>query len=453
MVMDLDQRALGSGPKQVGPTGPVRSDRRVRAWDLAVTPGLLAFVSSARIRERPHRAYRLLRMAGSVHRSPFGFWAVSGHAECDAVLRDPAFGVDEAKADFGLLRIGPLQRLLGRSDAYQAGPFLEISNDLLLFRDPPDHTRLRRLVSRAFTPGRMAQLEGRIAEITEELLDGRRHGGPFDLAEAIAYPLPARVICELVGLPSKDAEVIARYGKELAMGLDPIPTREQFVRADRAVVALRAHLAGPIAERHGRPTDDLLSTLVTVADDGDALTADELVATVLLILVAGHETTANLLTAATVLLDGQPALRRGLAEDPAMAAPLVEELLRLEPPVQLTQRFALEPVVLGGHRIPAGSLLTLLLAAANRDPSVFADPDDLRLDRDTNPHLAFGAGAHFCLGAALARLEARIALVALARALPDLRVLRPLPRRRASLTVRGFPSLPVDPGPRLRQPA
>lgn len=453
MVPHSDQQASADVHTTVGPWRSPHPGRRPRAWDLAVTPGLLAFVGSARIREQPHRAYRLLRKAGPVHRSPFGFWVATGHAECDAVLRHPAFAVEEAKADLNLLRIGPLQRLLGRTDAYRPGPFLEISPDLMLFRDPPDHTRLRRLVNRAFTPARVSRLKGRIAEITEELLAGRAEHGPFDLAEALAYPLPARVICELMGLPPDDAEVIARHGKDLAVGLDPIPTRDQLTQADAAVVALRQYLAGPIQERRRRPTDDLLSALVAQSEDGDALSADELVATVVLILVAGHETTANLLTGATVLLDGEPALRRRLAEDPELAAPLVEELLRLEPPVQLTQRFAVEAVVLGGHTIPAGSLITLLLAAANRDPAVFTEPDRIRLDRGANPHLAFGAGAHFCLGAALARLEARIALVALARAMPDLRVIRPLPRRRSSLTIRGLPTLPVDPGPRSRSGA
>jgi cytochrome P450 len=246
------------------------------------------------------------------------------------------------------------------------------------------------------------------------------------------------VICELVGLPPTDHELIATHGRDLAVGLDPLPSADELVRADRAVVALREHLAEPIRSRRERPRDDLLSDLVAVADDGDRLTADELIATLVLILIAGHETTANLIGNALVALDDEPAARTALAHDPTVVESGVEELLRLDPPVQITQRFPGRDVELGGHTIRAGSFVILGLAAANRDPAVFADPDRIDLTRSPNPHLAFGAGAHHCVGAALARLEARIALPALLRAVPDARVVRPLPRRRSNLTIRGF---------------
>lgn len=409
-----------------------------RAAAAAITPAVVAFVASARARERPHRAYEALRRIDPVHRSPFGFFVVTGHAEVGAVLRDPGFGVDENAHEVKHLHIGPVSRLLGRSDQSEKGPFLDLAHDFMLFRDPPEHTRLRRLVSRAFTPRRMAVLGEAIEGLTAELLAPLAGSRRFDVMDAFAYPLPARVICELVGLPPSDHELIAVHGRDLAVGLDPLPTAEELVRADRAVVALREHLAEPIRARREEPRDDLLSDLVAVAEDGDRLTADELVATVVLLLIAGHETTANLIGNGLVALDDDPAAREALAHDPAVVETGVEELLRLDPPVQITQRFPGTDTELGGHAVRAGSFVILGLAAANRDPAVFAEPHRLDLTRTPNPHLAFGAGAHHCVGAALARIEARIALPALLRAVPDARVVRPLPRRRSSLTIRGF---------------
>lgn len=423
---------------------PTEGTLATRTRAVAATPALVAFVGSARVREEPHRAYAALRSLGPVHQSPFGFAVVTGHAEVTAALRHPDLATSEVHADMDLLRIGPLRRLLGRSDQHERGPFLTTASDLMLFRDPPSHTRLRRLVSRAFTPRTVARLEPAVAEVCDELLAPLRHRRRVDLMDAFAYPLPARVICALVGLPADDHELIARHGRHLAVAFDPLPSADELRRADDAVVALRAHLEGPIAERRERPCDDLLSDLVGVAEDGDALTADELVATLVLILIAGHETTANLIGNAVVALDDEPAARERLAHDPDVADTAVEELLRLDPPVQITQRFPTVPVELGGVELPAGSFVILGLAAANRDPAVFAAPDTVDLARDPNPHLAFGAGAHFCLGAALARLEGRIALPALYRAVPDLRVVRPVPRRRSSLTIRGFRHLPVE---------
>lgn len=417
-----------------------------RAAALAVTPAVVAFVASARARERPHRAYAALRRVDPVHRSPFGFWIVTGHAEASAVLRDPGFGVDEKAHDVKHLHIGPVSRLLGRSDQSERGPFLTLASDLMLFTDPPEHTRLRRLVSRAFTPRRVALLAEAIEGLTEELLAplaGRRR---FDAMDAFAYPLPARVICELVGLPPSDHELVATHGRDLAVGLDPLPTVDELVRADRAVVALREHLEEPIRVRRETPRDDLLSDLVAVAEDGDRLTADELVATVVLLLIAGHETTANLIGNALVALDDDPVARRRLAEDPSVVETGVEEMLRLDPPVQITQRFPGEDVELGGHAVPAGSFVIVGLGAANHDPAVFADPHRIDLTRSPNPHLSFGGGAHHCVGAALARIEARIALPALLRATADARLVRPLPRRRSSLTIRGFRHLWMERG-------
>ncbi|HYI60199.1 MAG TPA: cytochrome P450 [Acidimicrobiales bacterium] len=424
---------------------PTQRAARLRA--ALVTPGLMAFLGSSRIRDHPHRAYRLLQRRDPIHRSPFGFWVLSRHAEVSAALRHPGLGVDPGAIDPALLRIGPLRRLLDRPAPSTVGPgaFLDMSEGLLLFRDPPDHTRLRGLVSRAFTPRQMARLEGRIAELTADLLAPLRHRrGRFDLMAELAYPLPARVICELIGLPPEDHELIATHGQDLAVGLDPLPSGDELRRADRAVAALRHHLAEPIRSRRAAPRDDLLSALVQAEADGDRLDHDELVATVVLLLIAGHETTANLIGNAVALLDRHPDQRQALRDRPELAETAVDELLRYEPPVQMTQRNALVDVELAGRTIPAGSIVILLTGAANRDPDVFPDPRRLDLARTPNPHLAFGGGAHFCLGAALARMEGRIALPALYRALPGLRVAGRRPTHRSSFVIRGYGALPVE---------
>ena len=423
---------------------PVVRRRGSRVVSAAVTPGLMAFLGSVRLRDRPHRLLRWFRQVDPTHRSPFGFWVLTRHADVERALHDPRLGTDEANLDLDLLRIGPLRRFLGSPSADPTGPFLDLSSDLMLFRDPPDHTRLRRLVSRAFTPRRVAAMEDHITAVAEDLIGPLRGRRRFDLMEELAYPFPARVICELLGLPVDDHELIAEHGRRLAVGLDPMPSAEQWRAADEAVIALRRHLTPVFEDRRLRPRDDLLSDLVTAADGGGRLTEDELLATVVLLLIAGHETTANLIGNSMVVLDAHPVererLRRGTV-DPSTA---VEELLRYDPPVQMTQRIAREPLELAGESVPAGTMIILPVVAANRDPEVFVDPDRLDLGRSSNPHLTFGGGPHYCLGAALARMEGRIVLPMLLRTLSDLRVARPIPRHRPSFTIRGYAELPVE---------
>ena len=412
----------------------------------ALTPAVLGFVGSGRVRERPYGLYRVLRAADPVHRSPLGFWVVSTHADVSALLRHPDVGCDAARVDSTLLRLGPLRRVMGTTAGDpSSGPFVDMIEQFLLFRDPPDHARLRSLVSRAFTPRRIAGLEHRVAALTDAMIAPLRGRSDFDLMGELAYPLPARVICELIGLPEEDHALIARHGPALAVGLDPSPlvAPAAMAAADVAVEELTEHLRGHVRSRRARPRDDLLSDLVRAEQDGDRLSEQELIATLVLLLVAGHETTANLIGNAVRALDRHPAQRDRLAHDPALAATAVEELLRLDPPVQLTQRITLAPIEVGGRVIPPGSIVVLLLAAANRDPAAFADPHHVDLAREANPHVSFGAGAHFCLGAALARLEGRIVLPALFRARPGLRPVRPLPRHRDSLAIRGHQRLLV----------
>ena len=410
----------------------------------AVTPAVVGFVASARIRRRPYLPYAALRRLDPVHRSPLGIYVVSSHAEVDAALRHPHMGNDEAKADLSLLRIAGLTKLLDRKPpGGERGPFLTMLPELMLFRDPPDHTRLRRLVNRAFTPKRVEALNGQIERITADLIEPLRGKAEFDLMDTFAYPLPARVICELVGLPAEDAGLIIEHSRGLATGLDPSPMRTTaaLLAADVAVGALGDQLRKHIADRRLVPRDDLLSGLVHAEEAGDRLSEEELVATVILLLIAGHETTANLVGNGIDALLRDPGEARRVREDESVARAAVEELLRFDSPVQITQRIALEAVELGGRVIPKGAVLILLIGAANHDPAVFAEPRRLDVSRSPNPHLSFSAGAHFCVGAALARLEAQIAVPALLRSFPGLHRTRPAQHHRPSFTIRSYEHL------------
>lgn len=266
----------------------------------------------------------------------------------------------------------------------------------MLLRDPPDHTRLRSLVNKAFTPRAVASLEERIAKITHQRLDQVTHRGAMELMSEFAYPIPALVICELMGVPSSDHELI------------------------------------------------ILSGLITAEQDGDRLGHDELVAMALLLLIAGHETTANLIGNGLLALLSNPGQWRRFGEDDTLDRSTVEELLRFDGPIQMVERIALADVDVGMAHIPKGRIAVLCIAAANRDPAVFAQPDVLDIGRDPNPHLGFGGGAHFCLGALLARLEARIALRALAERLPGLSIATRTPKWRPSFTIRGLRELPLS---------
>jgi cytochrome P450 len=289
-------------------------------------------------------------------------------------------------------------------------------------------------------------LAGRVEEIVDELLEPGLARGGMELMGDLAYPLPARVICELLGIPAGDHELFVRHAPALATRLDPSPMRssEGMRRADVATAELRAYLDQLLEVRRREPRDDLLSALINAEDNGATLDHGELIATVILLVLAGHETTANVIGNAMLRMVGD---RRQIDEvaacDDAAMKQAVEELLRLDGPVQMAERITLEPVDVGGRQLPPGHIVILLLASANRDPDVFSDPHHMRLDRAPNPHVAFGSGAHFCIGAPLARLELRIAMRALARRLPRTLRLGGSPRYRPSFTVRGLEALPL----------
>lgn len=423
----------------------------IRRW--TATAGVVGFAALPQLRSRPHRAYRLLRALDPIHESPIGIWVLSGHREVADALRHPDLGSDETKADPSAIRLGPVKHLLsappaisqgGGSEAHKpADPVRQMLRQLMLFRDPPDHTRLRSLVNKAFTTKASVALEARIAELAHARLDQIEPRREMDFLAEIAYPVPAIAICELIGVPSSDHDVIISSAPAIAARLDPSPMRNPAAIAAAASAAetLTGYLSELIAERKARPKSDLLSAMIAAEHEGGRLDHDELVGMAVLLLLAGHETTANLLGNGLLALLSHPTRWAQFRTDPSIDRTAVEELLRFAGPIQVTERTTLDVVDIGGVLIPRGRIVVLCLAAANRDPAVFDSPDVLDLERDPNPHLSFGSGPHFCLGAGLARLEARTILRAVADRLPNLELGGGRPRWRPSFTIRGLREL------------
>lgn len=410
-----------------------------------VTPGLLAFLLSPRLRANPYPSYRLLRAVDPVHRSPFGVWVVSRHADVVGLMRHPHIASDETKVDPASFTLGPLAKAFERRGGMRSeGAFAEAFRRLKVLRDPPDHPRLRAVAVKAFTPQRAEAMAPRIAELVDEVIDRRLPHGRMEVMRELGYPLPARIIAEMLGIPEDDIEPFTAHAPALAGALDPSPMRtDESVRAaDRAIVELTAYLTDLIGRRRRAPGPDLVSALATTEVDGACLPVDDVVSIVILLVVAGHETTANVVGNGLLALLRHPDQLRRWREDATLDRTAVEELLRFDGPVQASQRITLETVEIGGATVPARRMLILCAGAANRDPEAFTNADRLDLGRTVNPHLAFGAGPHFCIGAGLARLEARIMLTTLIRRLPGLR-LDGRPVRRPSFTIRGLEALPI----------
>ena len=384
----------------------------------------------------PYPVYHRLRTEDPVHRHPFGFYVLTRYDDVAAFLRDARFG----KSGYQAL-------IESRFGAGPDGPWLALS---MLFRDPPDHTRLRALVSKAFTPRVVETLRGHVQSIVDRLLGPVAGAAGMDVIEDLAYPLPVTVISELLGVPAGDADTVRGWSRDVARALDAIalPVGPDVIERGRhATGEMAGYFRGLVAERRRRPGPDLLSGLVEAEEAGDRLTEQELLATCVLLYVAGHETTVNLIGNGLLALLRHPGECRRLQEDPGLLSNAIEELLRYDGPVQRTGRMAACDVEIGGVPIPAGSLVLGLLGAANRDPAQFRDPDRLDLGRAEPRHLAFGSGIHYCLGASLARLEAQVAVGTLLRRFPAVSLAVDYPIWRPSSTLRGLEALPVVLGP------
>lgn len=377
----------------------------------------------------PYPWLRELRETAPVHKLGFAdYWVLTRFDDCRAVLRDPRMGQPEPGDNPPELVPGAARNRGG--------------DRTLLFLNPPDHTRLRSLVSRAFTPRRVQGLRASIEAMTDELLDGLAAAGSGDLIDALAFPLPANVISELVGVPRRDRDWLRPLFADLASTLEPGPLEDpERVEASRERV--RAYLFDLIDVRRADPGDDLLSGLIAASDGEDRLTRQEMMLTVSLIYAAGFETTSNLIANMVLTLLRHPDQLARLRADRSLVPTAVEEVLRYEPPVQVDGRYAFEDVEVGGQTIPAGHAVMILLGAANRDPAAVADPERFDVGRATVPMLSFSSGIHHCLGASLARLEGQVVLERLLDRFPSWELLEQDPPFKPRLTLRGPERLPV----------
>jgi cytochrome P450 len=385
-------------------------------------------------RADPYPRYARLREISPVVRAEDGALVVTGYGDCATVVRDAR--LQHLPTD--------MLAFIGFPD-WREHPALHQLFTSMLTINPPDHTRLRRLVSSAFTPRRVEALRPAIERMVQDLLDAMAGaGGDVDFVAAFAYPLPVNVIGELLGVPPEQRDGLRPLVRDWTQVLEVI-TPEVLATADPAATAIRDQLAELVDQRRRHPGDDLLSALVQAQAADDRLTDEEILSNAALLFAAGFETTTNLLTNGIVALLGAPEQFRLLGSRPDLAQPAVEELLRFDSPVQLSSRVVTAPIELGGIGIEEGERVVAYLGAGNHDPARFADPDRLRLDRADNAPLSFGGGIHYCLGAPLARLEAQIALPAVARRFPSL-TLTGQAQRRDSLSLKGYTSLQVSVG-------
>jgi cytochrome P450 len=315
-----------------------------------------------------------------------------------------------------------------------------------LFRDPPDHTRLRGLVSKAFTPRVVESLRAGTQRVVDELLDAAIEAGQVDLLEAFAYPLPVRVICDLLGVPTADEDRFRGWSHALARGLDPdfLLTEEVIDARGEAVMQFSQYFFELLADRKRNPGEDLLSRLVEAEEAGATLSEAELLSTCILLLVAGHETTVNLIAGGTLALLQHPDQLERFRSDPEVTRSGVEEMLRYVSPVQLTGRALTEDCEFGGVEFAAGDFAMLLLASGNHDPDQFDDPERFDVTRTPNNHLGFGFGIHHCLGAPLARMETQVALASLVRRAPVLTLAVDDVVYKSNVVLRGMEALPVS---------
>lgn len=380
----------------------------------------------------PYPAYHRLRELDPVHQTPLGLWVLTRYDDVLMALRDARFG----REGFAPL----LEAVYGSPGDTSTLP------RSMLFQDPPDHTRLRGLVNKAFTPRVIEGMRSHIQGIVDRLLDRVEDKGSMDLIEDLAYPLPVTVICEMLGVPVEDHPAIRQWSADVARSLDAIglATNNEVIERGRAGRrALAEYFRRLVPERRRQPRHDLLSALIAAEEQGDKLSEGELISTCILLFIAGHETTVNLIGNGMLALLRHPDQLRLLREDPALIPSAIEELLRYDSPVQRTARVSSERVEVGGRTIDKGAMVVAAVGAANRDPAHFSDPDRLDVTRRDNRHLSFGFGIHFCLGAPLARVEGQVAIGTLLRRRPRIELATATPEWRESSTLRGLKALPL----------
>ena len=365
-------------------------------------------------RANPYPYYAMLRSVAPIfYWSEWGIWFLTRHDDCTALARDNRFG----------------NRPTG---------------DSILFQNPPDHTRMRGLMQRAFTPRMVEKQRAHIQFITDQLLDGVQDAGGMDVVTDLAYPLPVTVIAAMLGVPAADHAKFHSWSVALVNSLDLKRDAQVDARAAQATAAFEEYFAHLIAKRRADPQDDLLSALIAAEAAGEKLTTSELFFNSRLLLIAGYETTVGLISNGVYALLQHPEQLHKLQTEPQHIASAVEELLRFDAPIQMVGRAALQDVEYKGHHFKDGDSIGLMTGAANRDPCRFAEPDRLDILRTPNPHMAFGSGIHYCLGAPLARLEGQIAIQTLFKRMPQLALAIDKPLYRDNYVFRGLQSLPVS---------
>lgn len=399
-------------------------------------PIIVPDLASPQFKADPHPLYARLRADAPVHPITLpgkqSAWLVTRYADVLDVLKDERFAKDRANA------LDPQGRA---RQPWVPGLLKPLARNMLDL-DAPDHTRLRALVQKAFTPRLIEQLRDRVQAIADELLDAVPPSGRFDLIHDYALPLPVTVISDLLGVPTDSRRQFHHWSRRIVA----ISAQRDMLVALPAIWSFMRFVRRLFALRRVEPQDDLISALIQVRDAGDSLSEDELLAMVFLLLVAGHETSVNLIGSGTLVLLQHPEQLALLRQTPALSRSAIEELLRYTSPVEIaTERFAREPITIAGTAIPRGDQVLAVLGSANRDEQQFIQPQALDLAREPNRHLALGQGAHYCLGAPLARLEGQIAIDTLLRRAPDLRLAVPAEALhwRRGLVLRGLERLPV----------
>ncbi|MEU5072751.1 cytochrome P450 [Streptomyces asoensis] len=398
--------------------------------DLSFDPWDPAFLSD------PYPAYAELRERGRVIRyEPTGQWLVPRHADVSALLRDRRLGRTYqhrfTHEDFG--RTAP---------PADQEPFHTLNDHGMLDLEPPDHTRIRRLVSKAFTPRTVERLKPYVRRLAGELVDRLVEAGGGDLLVDVAEPLPVAVIAEMLGIPESDRGPLRPWSADICGMYELNPSPQTAARAVRASEEFSAYLRELIAVRRARPGDDLISGLIAAHDEGDRLTEQELISTAVLLLNAGHEATVNATVNGWWALFRNPGQLDALRADHSLVPTAVEELMRYDTPLQLFERWVLDDIEIDGTTVPRGAEIAMLFGSANHDPAVFAEPGRLDLTRADNPHISFSAGIHYCIGAPLARIELAASMTALLEKAPKL-ALAAEPRRKPNFVIRGLEGLDV----------
>jgi cytochrome P450 len=388
--------------------------------------------------EDPYPLYHRLREIAPNHPSIMGMRFLSRYDDCVELLRSSSFHMAVAE-------------VMAKSDErYDHSAWLQAVGDMLIFANPPEHPRIRSVLSRAFTPRVVERLRPRISELVDGHLDRCAQLGTFDLVAELAGVLPSQVICEMLGVPLEDQPEVERWTADIAATVTPVLTDEILAAADKTIVEFHGYLRALCGDRRTRPRDDLLTAMVQAEDDEGRLSDEELVSFAVTLLGAGTETTTNLIGVGTLALLQAPAQLARLRAEPGLITAAVEELLRFESPVQMAfVRVATEDTTIGGEEVVENELVCGLVGAANHDPAVFPDPGELRIDRapGERAHMAFGQGVHYCMGAALARAEGEIALRSLlVDRFPDLTLAGRAPAWRSAFTLRGVESLWVSTG-------